>query len=288
MPSPRKMSMGSACVSEKRVSQWEDIMRKFSDAHKQKCRTTAVDIPREPRSVKYFPTGSQYTGTWDVLGMSGHGEYVFPNGVEYGGDFEEGMFHGVGELRYKSGAVIRGKFEKGVLIGRTLLFTDNLEYSESDWKYCVLPDRRFAVEYDLGLRAAGKAFQTANQPTKTIPHGYYDVGDGFYSPKAKCVFKYHDLTAIIRCPSDREHRWIIENCRGSFEEPVGPRSDLYEKWSEPVEHPEPPPPPAAGPKTTFTKFRPQSVFEDDLDFLKACKFFSPGSLSESSTNTNSD
>lgn len=63
-------------------------------------------------------------------------------GVEYGGDFEDGMFHGKGELRYQDGAVIRGKFDKGVMTERLLSFTDTLEYNESDWKYCVMPDRR--------------------------------------------------------------------------------------------------------------------------------------------------
>ncbi|XP_026743875.1 MORN repeat-containing protein 5-like [Trichoplusia ni] len=285
MTSSRKMSMASNCISEKRISQWEDLMRKFSDSHKTECRTAPLDIPRAPRSTKFFPTGSQYEGTWDILGMSGYGDYVFPNGVEYGGDFEDGMFHGKGELRYQDGAVIRGKFDKGVMTERLLSFTDTLEYNESDWKYCVMPDRRFAIEYDLDVAAAGISYLTADQPTKEIPPGHYDSGDGFYNAKTRSVFKYEDPTRIVRSASEREHKWILENCRRNPDDPLGPRPDLYEKWSEPIDRLQPPPPPAAGPKTNISGFRAQSIFEQDFDFFKGFKFFRTGSSSESSTNT---
>ncbi|RVE39277.1 hypothetical protein evm_015623, partial [Chilo suppressalis] len=92
--------------------------------------------------MKLFPTGSKYEGTWDVLGMSGYGTYVFPNDVIYEGEFNDGMFHGSGELRYPCGAILRGKWRQGLLIERTLIFADGLEYSETDWKYCKMPDRR--------------------------------------------------------------------------------------------------------------------------------------------------
>ncbi|XP_063826450.1 MORN repeat-containing protein 5-like [Ostrinia nubilalis] len=134
-------SQGSSVVSEKRVSQWEDLMRKFSEAHREECKSVSVDIPRVPRSVKQFPTGSQYEGTWDVLGMSGYGTYIFPNDVIYEGEFYDGMFHGNGELRYPCGAILRGKWKRGLLTERTLMFADGLEYSDDDWKYCRMPDR---------------------------------------------------------------------------------------------------------------------------------------------------
>ncbi|XP_059049987.1 MORN repeat-containing protein 5-like [Achroia grisella] len=231
--------------SEKRVSQWEALMRKFSEAHKEKCKTVSVDIPRVPRSIKQFPTGSQYEGTWDVLGMSGVGIYTFPNGVIYEGEFSDGMFHGVGELRYPSGVILKGKWYKGEMVERTLIFADGLQYSDTDWKYCQMPDRRFTIEYERGLQPAGQSYLTADQPTRKIPPGYYDTGDGFYDPKTKTIYKADEITAIVRSPSVLEQKWIIENCRTCLESEVGPRTDLYEEWSEPQVEPKQSPTPAS-------------------------------------------
>ncbi|KAL0879989.1 hypothetical protein ABMA27_002498 [Loxostege sticticalis] len=260
-------SQGNSVVSEKRTSQWEELMRKFSEAHKEECKSVSVDIPRVPRSVKQFPTGSQYEGTWDVLGMSGFGTYVFPNGVTYEGEFSDGMFHGSGEMRYPCGAILRGKWRKGILTERTLEFADGLEYSDTDWKYCRMPDRRFTIEYENGLQPAGQSFLTADQPTREIPPGYYDTGDGFYDPKTKVVYKATDLSAIIRSPSVREQKWIVDNCRTAPEKELGPRPDLYENWVEPQVDPEPPPEPAVvtrGPvKLDYGRGRLESEVDDD-------------------------
>lgn len=54
------------------------------------------------------------------------------------------------------------------------------------------------MEYEEGLQPAGKSFLTADQPTRDIPAGYYDAGDGFYDPKTKMVYGADDITAIIR------------------------------------------------------------------------------------------
>ncbi|XP_028034095.1 MORN repeat-containing protein 5-like [Bombyx mandarina] len=223
-----------ACnVSDKRTSQWEELMRKFSEANKDGCKAMSQDIPRAYRSLKRFPTGSQYDGTWDVLGMSGYGTYTFPNEVKYVGEFEDGMFHGQGELRYPSGVILRGKWKKGLMYERKLIFADGLEYSENDWKYCRMPDRRLTIEYDNGLQPAGSSYLTADQPTRDVPPGYYDTGDGFYDPKTKIVYNADDLSAIIRSPSLHEQKWIEANCRTSPETSFGPRPELYEKWSKP-------------------------------------------------------
>ncbi|XP_026743877.1 MORN repeat-containing protein 5-like isoform X2 [Trichoplusia ni] len=268
-PPPRqsaaRQQSSASGYNEKRVSQWEDLMRKFCEAHKEQCKTASLDMPRAHRSVKNLPTGSRYGGQWDVLGMSGYGTYTFPNGVIYEGDFDDGMFHGKGELQYDDGAVLKGNWKKGVMEEKTLLFSDSLEYKEEFWKYCVAPDRRFAIEYDIDVMPAGKSFLTAEQPTKVIPPGYYDSGDGFYCPKTKCVYKYDDLSAVMRSPSIREQKWIVDNCRVSPEEPLGPRPDLYERWSEPVLNPAPPPPPAAGVRSTVTTFRQMSIFDTEFD-----------------------
>ncbi|KOB68820.1 putative radial spoke head 1-like protein, partial [Operophtera brumata] len=246
--------MSATCPSrstEKRVSQWEELMRKFSEAHKEECKTVSLDIPQALRSTKQFPTGSQYEGSWDVLGMSGYGTYTFPNGkiflafytlififlppgVMYVGQFDDGMFHGEGELRYPHGEILRGKWRKGTMIERTLYFANGLKYVEYDWPYCRMPDRRFAAEYDNGIHPAGQSYLTADQPTRDIPARYYDTGDGFYDPKTKMVYAANDTNSIIRSPSLREQKWIVENCRTSPEMPLGPRPDLYEEWSEPV------------------------------------------------------
>ena len=57
---------------------------------------------------------------------------------------------------------------------------------------------RFTIEYKNGLQPAGKSYLTAEQPTRIIPTGYYDTGDGFYDPKTKEVYKADDLTVILR------------------------------------------------------------------------------------------
>ncbi|CAK1555430.1 unnamed protein product [Leptosia nina] len=236
-------SRDNSDVGAKRISQWEGLMRKFSESHKEQCKSVSLDIPRIQRSVKQFPTGSQYEGTWDVLGMSGYGVYTFPNGVIYEGELDDGLFHGHGELRYPSGETLRGQWKKGVLVEKTLVFDDGLEYDDVDWKYCRMPDRRFTIEINNGLQPAGQSYITPEQPSRDIPPGYYDTGDGFYDPKTKVVYSVHDLTAIIsfikssipyRSPSVREQKWIIENCRTNPMEPLGPRKDLYEEWLEPL------------------------------------------------------
>ncbi|XP_045499347.1 MORN repeat-containing protein 5-like [Colias croceus] len=221
-------------LGAKRVSQWEELMRKFSESRKEQCKSVSLDIPRVQRSAKQFPTGSKYEGTWDVLGMSGYGVYKFPNDVIYQGEFEDGLFHGRGELIYPSGEVLKGQWKKGALIDRNLIFSDGLEYSDIDWNYCRMPDRRFTIEYNTGLQPAGQSYMTPEQPPREIPIGYYDTGDGFYDPKTKVVYSIHDPTAIIRSPSVREQKWIIENCRTNPLPPLGPRKDLYEEWREPL------------------------------------------------------
>uniref|UniRef100_A0A2A4IT82 MORN repeat-containing protein 5 n=1 Tax=Heliothis virescens TaxID=7102 RepID=A0A2A4IT82_HELVI len=202
--------------------------------------TTGLDrleFPKTSLKMKEFPTGSMYEGEWDQFDMQGYGEYTFPNGVQYQGNFESGMFHGKGELVYPHDddiTVIRGRFNKGVMTERSLDFDDILDYREIDWKYCTMPDRRFAIEYVEKLKPAGQSYLTAQQPTKEIPEGFYDTGDGFFDPERKIICKYHDTSAIKRAPSTREQEWIIANCRKGSNEPIGPRPDLYESWMGPM------------------------------------------------------
>lgn len=67
--------------------------------------------------------------------------------VVYEGEFDDGMFHGEGELKYPSGEILRGTWKKGQLTNRKLIFADGLEYSETDWMYCRIPDRRWLNHY---------------------------------------------------------------------------------------------------------------------------------------------
>ncbi|XP_039754937.1 MORN repeat-containing protein 5-like [Pararge aegeria] len=258
-------SRDSSVAGTKRASQWEDLMRKFSEAHKEECKTVSLDIPRVQRSTKQFPTGSQYEGTWDLLGMSGFGVYKFPNDVIYEGEFDDGMFHGRGDLIYPSGVVLRGTWKKGKMTERKLVFADGLEYDEVDWKYCKKPDRRFTIEYEKGLQPAGKSFMTAEQPTRPIPPGFYDSGDGFYDPETKAVYKVDDLSAIVRSPSVREQKWIIENCRTSPDKPLGPRGYLYEEWVEPLITLPRPPKPSSASQANDSVTLSQFIYEQDRE-----------------------
>ncbi|XP_075975342.1 MORN repeat-containing protein 5-like isoform X2 [Anticarsia gemmatalis] len=274
----------SYCASEKRVSQWEELMRKFSRAHEEECKTVKLDIPRAYRSTKYFPTGSKYEGTWDVLGMSGFGTYTFPNGVVYAGDFEDGMFHGNGELIYPDGTTVKGHFYKGVMLDRKLTFADGLEYEEFSWQYCKIPDRRYTIEYDYGLEPAGQSNITAEQPPREIPPGFYDTGDGFYNPRTKSVYRADDLNIIIRSPSVREQKWIIENCRTNPDVILGPRRDLYETWSEPQVVKPPVKKPAACTRAHPTA-RKRSVYDTDFNVSDFKFIFDTKESSGSSSST---
>ncbi|XP_022828284.1 MORN repeat-containing protein 5-like [Spodoptera litura] len=285
MTSSRRISMISSYFPEKRISQWEHLLRKFSDSRRDQCKPGPLDIRQAARSTKHFPTSSQYEGTWDILGMSGQGTYTFPNGVTYKGEFDDGVFHGKGALHYANGMVLHGRWENGTMVERTLLFSDSLEYAEKDWKYCIPPDRRFAIEYERGLMPAGKSFLTADQPTREIPPGHYDTGDGFYDTKTKMIYKYDELGAILRSPSLDEQIWIVSHCRMNPEQPLGPQPDLYETYTAPVVQPQPPPAPAAGVTLTMSAAKSQSLFSIEQEFIsssKGLKFYNTGDSSSDS------
>ncbi|KAJ8723463.1 hypothetical protein PYW08_003375 [Mythimna loreyi] len=254
-------------ITERRVSQYEGLMKRYSDQHvDEKCKFEEI-MPR-PRSHahKHFATGSSYQGPLNVMGMNGYGEYTFPNGVLYRGEFQDGQFHGPGELLYNEGpeadCVIRGTWVNGVLTDRKILFNGNLEYEEDDWKYCKIPDRRYAAEFEKDLQPAGKSLVTPDVPPREIPPGCYDCGDGYYHPETKVVYSYENPNEVTRGPSARERKWIVDNCRTLPLKYVGPRSDFYETWLPPVEKPEPPPEPSVAVKYKgYTKV--PFIFEED-------------------------
>ncbi|XP_022828384.1 MORN repeat-containing protein 5-like [Spodoptera litura] len=253
-------------------------MNDFWVKRKVKCRAEPLEtFHGSYRIKKQLSTGSHYDGEWQLMGMNGYGEYTYENGVVYEGQFENGMMHGKGELRYtlKDGriAVIRGRWKEDVLVERTLFLSDSLEYKEDGWTYCMMPDRRFAVEFDTGMKPAGQSYLTAEQPTKEIPPGFYDTGDGFFDPKTKAIFKDGSLRDIVRAPGVQEQKWIVANCRKGVEEPLGPRPDLYENLQGPVIFPVSHRPPTNTLKPKISeKFSKQSLL-DKFDYDSAPVFY---------------
>nr|XP_021185259.2 MORN repeat-containing protein 5 [Helicoverpa armigera] len=262
-----KSKSGTTFITGTHISQWEDKMKRFTRKNMDKCKSLPLEFPRTAQVTKEFPTGTVYEGEYDQFDMNGYGEFTFASGVKYVGSFENGLFHGRGELIFPHDdevAVIRGRFHKGVMTERSLHFDDILDYRERDWKYCTMPDRRFAIEYIEKLKPGGNSYLTAEQPTKEIPEGFYDTGNGFFDPVQKVVFKYHDLSAIKRAPSIREQEWIMKNCRRGTIEPLGARSDLYERWTYPILKAGASPAPAAGTRQAPINIsRKPSIFEYD-------------------------
>lgn len=76
-----------------------------------------------------------------------------------------------------------------------------LEHYKLVWNtiYSFVCLTRYTLEYDKGLKPGGDTYATNEQPPPAIPPGYYDVGDGFYEPITRTVYKYDDLTGIVRC-----------------------------------------------------------------------------------------
>ncbi|XP_050563320.1 MORN repeat-containing protein 5-like [Spodoptera frugiperda] len=277
----RKLSLAeNTFITSKYDSPWQSLMRDFCQKNKEKCDVEPMDECHGPyRQEKELSSGAHYDGEWNIMGMHGYGEYTYENGVVYEGQFENGMMHGKGELRYqlKGGgmAVIRGRWKEDVVVERALFFAHDLEYKEEGWNYCKLPDRRFAVEFDKGMKPAGRSYLTAYQPTKEIPPGLYDTGDGFFDPKAKVIFKYDNLADILRAPSLRERQWIVVNCRRGSEEPLGPRPDLYEKIVDPVVHPKQYLTPGAALRAKISAILNRDFVFDEIDYESAPCFYDP-------------
>lgn len=87
-------------------------------------------------------TGSSYFGRWNQFGFNGHGIYRFPDGLTYNGELKDGHFHGNGTLTFPDGIEIIGSWEMGVNQYMSLRFLDGLMFKETDWDYCIQPDRR--------------------------------------------------------------------------------------------------------------------------------------------------
>ncbi|XP_074030360.1 uncharacterized protein isoform X3 [Leptinotarsa decemlineata] len=116
-------------------------------------------------------------------------------GVIYEGEFNKnGLFHGLGTLLYPNGQRLQGMWKNGRLEeDQTYIFACN-EVFDENFKYCQQPDRRFHVEIQKDFGPVGQEFLTADQPTKKLRKGCYDVGLGFYDPNDGCIFSYPKKT----------------------------------------------------------------------------------------------
>ncbi|XP_002167332.2 MORN repeat-containing protein 5 isoform X1 [Hydra vulgaris] len=174
-------------------------------------------------------TGSSYEGNFDVYGrMDTKGIYQFPDsiGTKYIGEFKDGMFHGDGTLHFPGDSKFVGTWKNGKCIKGEYLFKDNLVYSPEDWGYCEPHDRRYYTEICDGLKPAGLSQLTNEIPSKTIPKGCYDCGDGFYNPEIRVVIDYDNK--FLRNADDDEHNWIVKHCRREWDENTGFKDNLRE------------------------------------------------------------
>lgn len=79
------------------------------------------------------------------------------------------------------------------------------------------------------LKPIGDHFIAPPKYNRPIPDGCYDTIEGFYNPKTKCLYDPKDLSKILRIPTSTEEKWIIENCRKSSTEYVGPQKELLDE-----------------------------------------------------------
>ncbi|KAL5111186.1 MORN repeat-containing protein 5 [Taenia crassiceps] len=105
----------------------------------------------------------------------------------------------------------------------SFVFPDGLEYSGNKWLYCDGNDRRLECEIKSGLKPAG-AENLADGPTRDIPTGYYDVGDGFYDPQTRTVYDYR--MNFLRNADVAEHEWAITHGRKGWDEFTRGRPNL--------------------------------------------------------------
>jgi len=163
--------------------------------------------------------GSSYVGERKNGRIEGHGMYTFPTDTRYEGELKDGMFHGQGTLHFTNGSKYTAVWEDGIAVKGQYTFADGLHYEEKDWRYCDGFDRRFYTEITDGLKPAGESQLTDVVPSKTIPEGMYDVGDGFYDPDTRVVYDYS--MRFLRNADDDEHEWIIKTCRKGWDEYIG-------------------------------------------------------------------
>ena len=156
-------------------------------------------------------SNSSYEGPIVNGWYEGVGRFTFADGVVYEGEFKKGEFHGKGTLVYPKGGKYKATWERGKILEGEYEFYDGLMYDFDSWNYCTLQDRRFYTEKKKGLQPSHLIVNHENGP-EVIPHGTYDVGDGYYEPSSNTVFAYQ-TAEIKREPDQEEIDWIMTNCR---------------------------------------------------------------------------
>lgn len=142
-------------------------------------------------------TGAEYEGgiNEETNRFEGQGTFTYPSGTRYVGEFKNGVFHGEGTLYFPGQGSYHAIWEDGKEQGEgRYVFADGLEYDQTEgdgqqWPYCTKHDRRYWSEYDKGVAPAGRE-QVAADPSKALPAGCYDCGDGYFDPKQGKVFAW--------------------------------------------------------------------------------------------------
>lgn len=209
----------SSALSTKMFLDQEDSTERSDEARTEKPTHEHVkqqpDVNHTPnlnhKTTQLF-TGAKYYGPWNQFSFHGIGTYTFPNGVEYDGHFSNGRFHGSGKLTYPNGTTITGHWNHGFSSNLQLRFADGLAFSEHNWTYCMERDRRFAGEEYGRMLPVGETKQFAKPMDYKVPDGCYNVYDGYYNPRTKCIYSYTEPDRIVRIPTSADEKWIMECC----------------------------------------------------------------------------
>ncbi|XP_033306346.1 MORN repeat-containing protein 5 [Bombus vosnesenskii] len=177
-----------------------------------------------------FVDGSEYRGTWNVLGMEGIGKFVLPHNAIFEGEFRDGTFHGHGSLYFPRLQRIDGIWSQGECKDKRYTFNDGLIFRSHNWDYCRFPDRRYQTCIKHGLRPGGATLRTNDRNEFLIPPTCYDAGIGIFNPCKYHIVSHQDSKKVLEIPNTKFTRWIQKNCQKAWSEPTGNRKDLYENW----------------------------------------------------------
>jgi len=162
-----------------------------------------------------FSLAGEYSGPYENGRFQGAGSYKF-SGNTYEGNFDNGEFSGEGKLTMKGGGLFQGYWKNGELVEGGYVFSDGLQHTPigtNSWEYCTSKDPRFYSEMVDGIKNGDTLSKiTQHEYGNDLPKGCYDVIDGYYEPKAKCVYRY-DNNELLREVEDDEVEWIKANCR---------------------------------------------------------------------------
>lgn len=90
-------------------------------------------------------------------------------------------------------------------------FEDKLKFEKEDWEHCTGGDRRFHQQALGGIKPAGSTQLTRQNFPYSIPHGTYDVGEGYYEPIKSIIYQYSG--EILRTPHEDQVSRIVSECR---------------------------------------------------------------------------